>query len=539
MQRYAAFTTLVRSAVLALVGTLLLTSCGGGHSLEASTTPPVGGTTTVTGASLPPALPALPEVASVNGVAALSLQAKFDENGRPSFYYNGTKTAPTIRVRPGDTIKLHFDNQLPLYCAVGVVSNANLHFHGLSSPPVQPGDETIATNAAPGGAVDYVVQINPDQPPGLYWYHPHPHGLSSYEVGNGMAGAIVVEGIASDVPATAGLRERVIVLGAVPNDNSFAAGEDAIRRRAQARRRAAAARAVRDSDEGLGACAPDPDTTPMVNGIPLAAIGIKPGEKELLRVINASGHRYFDLSVDGQSLDLVAQDGVPLHAYPGGPQSLTVPDVVIPPAGRAEFVVTGRAQPAALVSKCVNTGSAGDPAPTAVLGLLADDSNWTSSKAGQSAVRVSAPFAMRRSQFYRSAVPAPAVQRTIRFTEDDNGFYLDGKQYDPAGPPTVTARSGTVEEWTLENDSDEVHDFHIHQAHFIVESVNGVAQANPHWVDTVNLTPQGTGVQGQVHGSQTKVLIDFRDPAIRGTFLYHCHILDHEDGGMMAKIVVL
>jgi FtsP/CotA-like multicopper oxidase with cupredoxin domain len=174
-----------------------------------------------------------------------------------------------------------------------------------------------------------------------------------------------------------------------------------------------------------------------------------------------------------------------------------------------------------------------------VLGLLADDSNWTSSKAVQPAVRVSAPFAMRRSQFYRTAGPAPAVQRTIRFTEDDNGFYLDGKQYDPAGPPTVTARSGTVEEWTLENDSDEVHDFHIHQAHFIVESVNGVAQANPHWVDTVNLTPQGTGVQGQVHGSQTKVLIDFRDPAIRGTFLYHCHILDHEDGGMMAKIVVL
>ncbi|MEA2721074.1 MAG: hypothetical protein QOJ39_2938, partial [Candidatus Eremiobacteraeota bacterium] len=462
------------------------------------------------------------------------------ENGRPSFYYDGTKGAPAIRVRPGDTIELHFDNQLPLYCAVGVVSNSNLHFHGLSSAPVRPGDEVIATNAPPGGAVDYVVQINPDQPPGLYWYHPHPHGLSSYEVGNGMAGAIVVEGIASEVPATAGLRERVIVLGALPNSNSFAAGEDAIKRRAQARRRASLTRGLRDADEGRGACAPDPDTTPTINGIPLAAIGIKPGEKELLRVVNASGHRYFDLSVDGQSLNLVAQDGVPLHDYPGGPQSLTVPDVVIPPAGRAEFIVTGGTQPAALVSKCVNTGSAGDPAPVAVLAVLADDSRWTTaSNAVQRTAHVRTPFALLRSQFYRTALPAPAARRTIRFTEDDGGFYLDGKRYDPAGPPAVTVRSGTVEEWTLENDSDEVHAFHIHQAHFIVASVNGAAEPNPHWVDTVNLTPQGTGVQGQVHGSQTKVLIDFRDPAIRGTFLYHCHILDHEDGGMMAKIQVL
>jgi FtsP/CotA-like multicopper oxidase with cupredoxin domain len=523
----------------AVAASLALGSCGGGRSLEASGTPPV--TAVANGTTLPPPLPAIPEVVSNNGVAAFSLEARFDDNGRPSFFSNGKKGAPTVRVQPGDVIRLHFQNSLPLYCAVGVVSNANLHFHGFSSAPVRPGDEVIATNAAPGGAVDYEVRINPDQPPGLYWYHPHPHGLSSYEVGNGMAAAIVVEGIAAEVPAAQGLRERVIVLGALPNDNSFAAGEDAIRRRAAARRRAiqGAGRGLRDSDEGGAPCAPDPNTTVTINGLPLAAIGIKPGEKELLRVINASGHRYFDLAVDGQSLNLIAQDGVPLHDYPGGPQSLTVPDVVIPPAGRAEFIVTGGSRPAALISKCFNTGSAGDPAPEVALGVLADDSTWTQNASSPPVTRVRAPSALKRSRFYRVALPGAAAQRTIHFSEDDNGFYLDGKRYDPAGSPDVVARSGTVEEWTLVNDSFEVHDFHIHQAHFVVESVNGAAEPSPHWVDTVNLPPQGTGVQGQLHPSVVKVLIDLRDPTIRGTFLYHCHILDHEDGGMMAKIQVI
>jgi suppressor of ftsI len=506
---------------------LALVSCGGGHNGTVTLPPPLPGSG---GTSQPQALPVLPEVASVNGVAQLSLEAKFDANGRPAFFFNGAQGAPTIRVQPGDAIRLHLQNALPQYCGIGVVSNSNLHFHGLSSAPVQPGDEVIATNAAPGGAVDYVVRINPDQPPGLYWYHPHPHGLSSYEVGNGMAGAIVVEGIASEVPRTAGLRERVIVLGDVPNDPSFAAGEAARRRAVMAARRRA-----RGDDENGNACGPE-DGTPTINGLHLATIGIKPGETQLWRIVNASGHRHFDLAVDGAPMTLVAQDGVPLHDYPGGPESVQMNDVVLAPAARAEVLVTGPKNPAALVSKCFDSGPGGDPSPEAVLGVLTDDGG--ASSAATATARVRAAGALRRSRFYRTALPAPAVQRTIHFSEDGNGFYLDGKAYDPAGPPSIVAQSGTVEEWTLENDSEEIHAFHIHQVHFVVESVNGVAQANPHWLDTVDIPPQGHGNGGQIHPAQIKVLIDFRDPTVRGTFLYHCHILDHEDGGMMAKIEV-
>jgi FtsP/CotA-like multicopper oxidase with cupredoxin domain len=521
-------------AAAAAVLTLGLAACGGGGG--ASTAPAAAPSSTPIGSG-PAPLNTLPEVDSVNGVASLTLTAQFDANSRPAFFWQGQEVAPTIRVHPGDTIQLTFQNSLPEFCAVGVVSNSNLHFHGLSSSPTPPGDEVIDTNAAPGSAVSYTVVINPDQPPGMYWYHAHPHGLSSWEVGNGMAGAIIVEGIGNAVPQTVGLRERVIVLGDVPNSSSYAAGEESVLRRSSAARRGAQ---DAESPAGGNACAPETGATPMINGATMAAIGIKPGETELLRVLNASGHRHFDLAIDGQQLQLVAQDGVPINTYPGAPTAIPVSDVVIPPAGRAEFLVTGGTTPAALISKCYESGPAGDNNPEVVLGVLENDSSWPSPSTATTTAtkRVAKLASLRYSQYYHSTMPAPAQQRTIHFTEDANGFYINGQAYSPTAAPQVVAQSGTTEQWTLENDTQEVHSFHIHQAHFIVQSINGVVQPNQHWLDTFDLSPAGIGVTGQLVPSLTTVLIDFRDPTIRGTFLFHCHILDHEDGGMMAKITV-
>ena len=88
------------------------------------------------------------------------------------------------------------------------------------------------------------------------------------------------------------------------------------------------------------------------------------------------------------------------------------------------------------------------------------------------------------------------------------------------------------------NKTDEVHAFHIHQIHFAVEAVDGKAQAHPHWVDTVTVPPQRYTHTSATPGTAT-VLMDFRDPVVRGTFVFHCHILDHADGGMMAKVRVI
>ena len=107
----------------------------------------------------------------------------------------------------------------------------------------------------------------------------------------------------------------------------------------------------------------------------------------------------------------------------------------------------------------------------------------------------------------------------------------------PAPPtPNITVRQGDVEDWIIENRTRGVHAFHIHQTHFILLEWNGVPVDEPFLRDTINVaywdgkSPQYPSV---------KLRMDFRDPNIVGTFLYHCHLLEHEDGGMMGTIRVL
>jgi FtsP/CotA-like multicopper oxidase with cupredoxin domain len=517
--------TLIVAAIFALV------SCGGGGG---GASHPSGGTST----SLPSnatSLPAIPEVDSVNGTASLTLTAQYDSNQRPAFFYNGNEVAPTIRVNPGDTIALTYINNLPEFCGVGIVSNTNLHFHGLTTSPNQPGDEVILTNAAPGSSFTYTVKIDTDQPPGMYWYHPHPHGLTNWEVGNGMGGAIIIQGIADEIPSLAGLRERVIVLRDVFFDPSVseALSDDLQRRQA----RILSYRHTLDDDGGGGPgssslCQPEGDKAPTINGLATASIGIQPGEKQLWRVLNASGVRHFDLYIPGVQLQLVAQDGVPLQDYtgPGSSSSQTVSDIVIPPAGRAEFIVTGPSAPVPLISKCYNAGPIGDPNPQVTLGQLYNDYGTTST------VHVAKPMGLRMKQAYRVAPPAPSQFRTIHLQENSTTFFINGAAYDPNAASMYTVQTGTTEQWIVENDTDEVHDFHTHQVHFVVESSNGIAYPTPHWVDTVDVPAQTRDPSGAAHPTTVTILVDFRDPVIAGTFLFHCHITDHEDAGMMAKI---
>ncbi|HEY1726917.1 MAG TPA: multicopper oxidase family protein [Candidatus Baltobacteraceae bacterium] len=516
--------TLVIAAIFALV------SCGGGGG--SATHSPGGGSSLP---SNPTNLPSIPEVDSVNGVAALTLTAQYDSNSRPAFFYNGAEVAPTIRVHPGDTIQLTYVNNLPEFCGVGIVSNSNLHFHGLTTSPNQPGDEVILTNAAPGSSYTYSVKIDTDQPPGMYWYHPHPHGLTNWEIGNGMGGAIVIEGIADEIPSLAGLRERVIVLRDVFHDPavSVALGDDVARRKS----RIMAYRHTLDDEGGGGPgstslCQPEGDKTPTINGVQTASIGIQPGEKQLWRVLNASGVRHFDLYIPGVQLQLVAQDGVPLQDYTGAgsTQSLTVNDIVIPPAGRAEFIVTGPSAAAPLISKCYDAGPIGDPNPQVTLGQLYNDYGATS------AVRVAKPMGLRMRQAYRVAPPAPSAFRTVHLQENSTAFYINGQAYDPAASPMYTVHIGTTEQWTIENDTDEVHAFHTHQVHFVVLSSNGIPNPTARWLDTVDVPAQSHGGSGAAVPTTVTLLVDFRDAVIAGTFLFHCHITDHEDGGMMAKI---
>ena len=102
-------------------------------------------------------------------------------------------------------------------------------------------------------------------------------------------------------------------------------------------------------------------------------------------------------------------------------------------------------------------------------------------------------------------------------------------------PPNIVARQGTVEDWTVENRSREDHVFHIHQVHFQVLEIDGKPVQDPALRDTINIPYwNGTGPYPSV-----KLRMDFRDPNVVGTFMYHCHILQHADNGMMGTIEVL
>jgi suppressor of ftsI len=491
------------------------------------------------GTAVADVFPEIPAVRAVRGVARVRLDVVIDPvTGYPAFEW-GTRLgeAPTIRVAPGEAIEMTVRNRMRAFA--GRRDDVNVHFHGLTVSPAAPGDDAIMTIAHPGETLHYRVVIPRNHEPGLYWYHPHAHGESYYDVTNGMAGAIVVEGMQRRLPALAGMRERVIVLRDVPTGPGFVDDDMPMTGTATQPRSRSIGRTARGKP-----CRAETTLQPTLNRQAAAHIGIRAGERQFFRVVNASAARYFDLSVDGAPLDVVALDGMPLDAAPHQPPVNSVAHLLLPPAARAEFVVTAPAGPTVLRSACVDTGRAGDPAPAVVLAHLSDPAVVAGlpqpAPVEAEGSPVALPPAATAGQDPRArALPSPAARRTIRFSENARGFFINGTAYAMGAPPMVTARAGTIEEWTIENATDEVHAFHVHQVHFLTEAVDGGTAPAGVWLDTVSIPPQRHLAGGGTVSGRARLLIDFRDPVVRGTFLFHCHILDHEDQGMMASVRVI
>jgi suppressor of ftsI len=459
---------------------------------------------------------ALPEVRSGSHVVSLTLHATVNAEGRDSFAYNGKNIAPVIRVFPGDTLKIDYENDLPVRstesCAISPCKNmTNLHFHGLEVSPQSPQDDVIDMMAMPGETLHYAVQIPAEHPPGLFWYHTHPHGESHRQALDGMSGAIVIEGMERYVPEVRSLREQVLVVRGESIEHS-----------------ADGAALLRRVDAGPPSCGSEHEATERVfsvNGEIRPTIGINAGERQFWRIVNASADQYVDLQLDKQKLEIIALDGMPLAFHDSKHPTKIVDHALVPPAGRLEAIVTGPdagAHPA-LRTLCVDTGSAGDPNPAMVLADL---------RAG-----TSTPPVPQRS---KRKLPPPEYQSldlsayegtepnfTVVFTEDRNGFYINGQKYEPNAAPMTHARVGTYQHWRILNDSAELHPMHIHQTHFLVFAEDGKPVENPVWLDTVNVPVGGT----------VDVVMDFTNPVIKGMSLFHCHLLNHEDKGMMAKIL--
>jgi FtsP/CotA-like multicopper oxidase with cupredoxin domain len=120
-------------------------------------------------------------------------------------------------------------------------------------------------------------------------------------------------------------------------------------------------------------------------------------------------------------------------------------------------------------------------------------------------------------------------------------FYLTVEGQTPAAfdpnsaEPNIVVKQGDVEDWIIENRSNELHDFHIHQLHFMLVDWSGVPVNEPFLRDTVNVPFY---VNKMLQYPSVRLRMDFRDPNTIGTFVYHCHLLEHEDGGMMGLIRV-
>jgi len=194
------------------------------------------------------------------------------------------------------------------------------------------------------------------------------------------------------------------------------------------------------------------------------------------------------------------------------------------PAGRLEALVTGppAGAPQHLISRCVDTGADGDPNPSMVLADIAPRS------AAASTPRLSKGILRPDIKELDLAAEEKALPRfTATFTEDKNGFYINAEKFAPDATPMVRARVGSFQHWKIVNASRELHPMHIHQVHFLSYAENDQPISDPVWLDTVNVP----------YGGSADVIMDFTDPVIKGMSVFHCHLLNHEDKGMMAKIL--
>ena len=257
-------------------------------------------------------LPEPPQVRAKNHVVSLTLHA-VNENGRDTFAFDGANVAPVIRASPGDVIRITYVNDLPAKssetCAVNpCMDMTNLHFHGLTVSPDAPQDDVLGMLAMPGQILHYSVQIPRDHPPGLFWYHTHPHGESHRQVLDGMSGALVIEGMERYAPEVRRLRERVMVVRgrSIEIENDPNAAE--LRHE------------VEIPSKGCGGEAEEVEEIFTVNGTVRPRIEIAPKERQFWRIVNASPDRYLDLQLDGQTFEIVALDGMPLaYRGPDGP----------------------------------------------------------------------------------------------------------------------------------------------------------------------------------------------------------------------------
>jgi FtsP/CotA-like multicopper oxidase with cupredoxin domain len=521
------------------------------------------------------------DLRSRNGILTLRLSIRNhrEDDGSVRYCYlmSDGEQSPTLRMQPGDLLVLKLKNEMtgdeepaaasapahaaaksqdPCSSATMSPTSTNLHFHGLTVPPICHADDVLKTSIQAGAPpFEYRFRIPANEPPGLYWYHPHIHGFTTPQVLGGASGALIVEGIERANQEVAGLAERVFVIrdqnllnpDAPPSKSEPVVPKMLIDRDGDS------------ANNGTGFGKPAKDLS--LNYVPVpypeyppASIEMKPNERQFWRVVNASGITYLNIALlinhSPQKLGIAAIDGVPLNANGNAQNAIEWRDHIgLPPGARVEFIVTGppAGVPGLLVTRTVDTGQGGENDPNRALANIVARADAPEPRSALPSY--SRPLEPSTTPWLGNVDPVRI--RKLYFSEkltnpsDPNSateFYLtvDGetpKPFDPTSTqPDIVVKQGDVEDWIIENRSTELHAFHIHQIHFLLIDWLGVPVNEPFLRDTVNI-PYFNG--RMLKYPSVRLRMDFRDPNTVGTFVYHCHLLEHEDGGMMGVVRVL
>jgi suppressor of ftsI len=420
------------------------------------------------------------ELRAVDGVLRATLTAEEREveiAGQPirGRVFNGSFVGPTLRVSPGDRIELELVNRL--------MEPTNLHFHGLH---VSPGGEAdnIFRMVNPGETAQYVLEIPLDHPTGTFWYHPHMHHLALEQVFGGMSGVIVIDGLQEQLPATLqGIDEHLFALKDYQLDDAGAILLENVPR--------------------------DP-TTRTINGQINPTLTMAPGETQLWRLANVGAELFYQLRLDGHAFHVIAEDGNPVW-------DVRTADALVLPPGKRFDVLVQAGEVGTYTFETITYDQGNHVYPEVQLATLNIEGD------AQPPAALPASVALDRDLDSADI----ATERDIFFNDvdDDPIFEINGQQFDP-NRIDETVQLGTVEEWTIRNVTAEQHPFHLHVNDFQVVSVNGQPYNAANLQDIVILPV----------GGEVVIRIPFMD--YPGKFVFHCHILFHEDHGMMAVVDV-
>lgn len=433
--------------------------------------------------------PVLKNVSSTPGTVEVTIRAAPARiallPGKPAdvYAYNGSVPGPTLEAREGDLVTIHFYNDLP--------EPSTIHCHGIHLPAEMDGSPFELV--PPGGHRDYSFRIQRGSA-GTYWYHPHPGTRTEYQVAKGLFGALIVR--AADDPI-ATIPEKLLIL----SDNRFRADGSLDFPDSNS------TQAMIDEENGREG------NVLFVNGQVMPTINIRSGEVQRWRVINASAARIYRLAVPGQTLLHVGDDGG-LFEHP-----VPVSDILVASSERVELLVRGTGQPGSQTTLqtlpydrfAPQTRPSDWNTAHSLLTLRYSDTAPTAT--------VTLPAALRKIPVL-DTTKATATHVIVLTQGMINGHAMDMDRVE------VHARIGTTEIWQLENVVDMDHPFHLHGFQFQVLDRNGVPEPYRSWKDVVNVPRHET----------VRFAVRYTD--FPGKWMFHCHILAHEDQGMMAVLEV-